>query len=92
MTDSVCPHDERIVKIEETSASNSVKLDSVLAQQENFKKDFQDFLDLKANVTSVAGFLRKHGGKILSFGAGVMSILGIGNPKLIHFITTFSWN
>lgn len=92
MTDNVCPHDERIAKIEQTSSENGAKLDTVIAQQNLFKTDFQEFLDLKRNVSSVAGFMRKHGGKILSFGAGVMSILGIGNPKLIHFITTFSWN
>lgn len=41
------------------------------------------------NVTSVLGFVQKHGMKMLMFGAGVMSSLGIGNPHLWNFIENF---
>jgi hypothetical protein len=43
-----------------------------------------------ANATkSLAGFVRKHGPKAISFGAGIMTILGIGNPELWKYISHF---
>lgn len=43
-----------------------------------------------ANATkSVAGFVRKHGPKLISFGAGIMTILGVGNPELWKFVGHF---
>jgi hypothetical protein len=43
-----------------------------------------------ANATrTVAGIIRKHGPKAISFGAGIMTILGIGNPELWKYIGHF---
>lgn len=40
-------------------------------------------------TNTVFGFAKKHWQKILYFGCGTMTALGIGNPALIHFIEGF---
>ena len=43
-----------------------------------------------ANATKGAiGFAKKHGPKLISFGCGVMTILGFGNPELWKYVSGF---
>ena len=46
-----------------------------------------------ANATKGAiGFAKKHGPKLISFGCGVMTILGFGNPELWKYVSHFFGN
>lgn len=54
-------------------------LDVRLASIENFVGGYN----------TVAGLTKKHWKTVLTFGAGLMSAAGIGNPKVTEFITAF---
>jgi hypothetical protein len=48
--------------------------------------------DIRAFITGtnqVFGFAKKHWMKALSFGCGLMTAAGVGNPNVIHFIQHF---
>jgi hypothetical protein len=74
----------------EASIKSAAELASVAAANAKLAADNTSELLAVANATkSIAGFVRKHGPKAISFGAGIMTILGVGNPQLWKYIGTF---
>ena len=73
---------DRVSVLEVTVSNMDKKLDIALA-------GIGRLTALDQNVTSLVGFISKHGYKFLIFGAGCMSSLGIGNPALWKFIANF---
>ena len=77
-----CPHDDRIDNIEKSVVELHGKVDQSLVNQEML-------ISLATAYNGVSGFVRKHGSKALSFGCGIMSVAGIGNPAVWKFIQHF---
>lgn len=49
----------------------------------------RELLNLANAAKGVTGFLTKHGPRLIAFGVGIASTLGVGNPALLHFLKTF---
>lgn len=49
----------------------------------------RELLAIATATKGAIGFAKKHGPKVISFGCGVMTILGFGNPELWHYISNF---
>jgi len=77
-----CPHDDRIDSIEKSVNELHTKVDRSIELQETV-------ISLATAYNGISGFIRKHGSKAVSFGAGIMSVAGIGNPAVWKFISTF---
>lgn len=95
--------EERIAVIEEDLAK--VKKDIHVAKNEAMKTDKRltdveaDLKTVKNNTVEILsfvdggkkvfGFAKKHWKTGLTFGAGLMTAAGIGNPKILTFISTY---
>lgn len=53
--------------------------------------DVKTLVTLNDAAGTLIGAIRKHGPKLISFGAGMMTLLGMGNPEVWKFIQHFSW-
>lgn len=74
----------------EAGIKSAAELASVAAANAKLAADNTSELLAVANATKTAyGFIRKHGPKAISFGAGIMTILGIGNPELWLYVRHF---
>jgi hypothetical protein len=51
-----------------------------------------EILAVVTGAKNAATFLGRHYKTILKFGAGFMTAIGMGNPKLWDFITNFNWS
>lgn len=48
-----------------------------------------ELLAIANGVKGVAGFMKKHGPRMIAFAFGIASAAGIGNPKVMAFISSF---
>lgn len=72
----------RLLNLEDRVAAVEASLGKVAA-------DTSEILAVLTATKSVAGFARKYGVRIITFGAGIFTAAGIGNPKVWAFISQF---
>lgn len=87
--DAMCPHETRLTAIEEHAQETRTLADSINTKVDTLIASTQGVIDLHNNVSTLWEFARKHGPKIVTFGAGIMTAAGIGNPEVLKFISNF---
>lgn len=77
----------------------SIINDKVLPEMQGAKterlemqQDLKTIIAIVSGAEKVGGFLARHGKVIVTFGAGLMTALGIGNPDVWRFISTFNFS
>ena len=58
-------------------------------QREKIKSDLERALAILTGAEKVGGYVKQYGPKAITFGAGIMTAAGIGNQKVLSFITSF---
>lgn len=77
--------------MEDRMASVETRLTEIESKLDIIMNDMSVIISLNESVSTITGFVRKHYSKAVSFGAGIMTIAGIGNPHLWDFIANFKW-
>ncbi len=57
--------------------------------REEMRVDIGRILAVVTGAEKVGGFIKQYGPKAIYFGAGLMTTLGIGNPALWKFMSSF---
>lgn len=73
------------------------KLELAFSEMKAAHVDAMDQLDAKLDTivtfvtgaNTVFGFAKQHWKTAITFGAGIMSALGVGNPAVLNFVSSF---
>lgn len=79
----------RVASLEGRMGSVEIAVRSAAADAATAANNTAELLAIANATKSVAGFIRRHGPKAISFGCGVMTILGVGNPELWKYVGHF---
>lgn len=55
----------------------------------SMKNDTAKILDFLTGVDKIGGMARRHWRTILTFGCGIMTAAGLGNPDVIEYVRKF---
>ncbi len=58
-------------------------------QRELMKQDVSKILAVVTGAEKVGSVVVRYGPKVITFGAGIMTAAGLGNPEVLKFITSF---
>jgi len=81
--------ENRIKSLEIRLVMMREELDKMLNDVTGVKSDTSEILALLTTTKDVYSFIKKYGGRVIVFGAGVMTAAGIGNPEVLKFISHF---
>jgi hypothetical protein len=78
--------DDRMDSIEKRVGALETTVKTKLDIIENNTRELLGAFTFTKNT---AGYITKYGPKVMTFGAGLMTAVGVGNPKLWQYISTF---
>jgi len=84
---------DRVAKIEHTIETVIIP-DMTIAtrHREEIKQDLERVLAVVTGAEKVGGFVVRYGPKAITFGAGIMTAAGLGNPEVLKFVGSFFGN
>lgn len=81
---------DRVAKIEEKIEGYIMPtLQAGIEQREAIKQDVEKVLAIVSGAEKVGGFVKRNLPRAITFGAGIMTAAGVGNPEVLKFISTF---
>lgn len=83
-TSAITALENRVTKLEK-------QVDAIQNDVSSIKENTDLVVDVLTATKTVSGFLRKHGPRMVAFGTGIATTLGIGNPSVWKFIANFTW-
>ena len=80
-----------IVDLDKRVSALEKHVSTIQADIVSIKDNTELVVDGLTATKTVGGFLHKHGPRLIAFATGIMATLGIGNPNMWKFISSFVW-